>query len=194
MSFFAGALAILEASRYAVLFVGCFIEGPIVMMTGGFLARLGVVAFFLAYGVLVAADWCSDIFLYGVGYVGARAFLERWGRLFGISKETLARAEMRFKEHHTTILIISKLTMGFGISTATLLTAGMLRISLLRYAVIQFLGSLVWVFALMMIGYFYGNLLSSASAGLQAAIAIATIVVIFIALQFFGRRVARTEP
>ena len=71
----------------------------------------------------------------------------------------MAKIERRFHKYHLRILVISKLTMGFGLAVPILTTAGMLRVSFTRYCTINILGSFVWVGFVIFVGYNFGNLL-----------------------------------
>src|SRR3989344_767642 len=113
-----------------------FFEGSAVMMTAGLLWHLGTVEFLPAYAALMAGDLLADIMWYVIGHYGARSFFERWGHFFGATPEILEKAERRFNQYHTKILIFSKLTMGLGLAVPILIAAGMMRVPFTRFAVI----------------------------------------------------------
>ena len=117
-----------EASKYILLFVGAFFEGPAIMIGAGFLYQQGQFNFVQMYSCLVLGDFTADIFWYLVGRFGARKIINRYGKFFNITPEIIDKVEARFKAYQDLILWISKLTMGFGFSLATLLTAGMLKV------------------------------------------------------------------
>ncbi|MFA6463386.1 MAG: DedA family protein [Candidatus Paceibacterota bacterium] len=146
-----------EASKYILLFVGAFFEGPAVMVGAGFLYQQGQFNFFQMYACLVLGDFSADVFWYVVGRFGARKIVNRYGGFFNITPEIIDKVEARFKAYQDLILWISKLTMGFGFSLATLLTAGMLKVKFQKYALINIIGGIVWVFILVCVGYFFGN-------------------------------------
>jgi len=157
---FANLIAGLEASKYFLLFAGSYIEGTVVMLTGGLLWHEGIVDFLPAYGALMLGDFLSDLMWYAIGYFGARPFIARWGHWISMTPEILAKLERRFHRYHLRILVISKLTMGFGLATGILMTAGMLRIPLIRYVTINLLCGVVWIFGIMLVGYYFGNVLA----------------------------------
>jgi membrane protein DedA with SNARE-associated domain len=49
-------------------------------------------------------------------------------------------------------------TAGFGLSLATLVTAGIVRAPFGEYIVLNFFGQLVWTTVMLAVGYFFGNL------------------------------------
>jgi membrane protein DedA with SNARE-associated domain len=186
-------VSFLEASRYVLIFTGAYIEGSVVMMATGSLLHGGIVSFWPAYGALLLGDILSDTMWYCIGRWGGRPFLDRWGRLFNATPEVISKVERRFHEYHTSILIVSKLTMGFGFAVATLMTAGLLKVPFSRYFTINLVGGFVWIFALMMIGYYFGNLLELVPRNLQIAAAIGGVIAAVLALRYAGKRLATMD-
>ena len=142
---------------------------------------------------LVLGDILADIMWYAIGYFGARKFVDRWGHHLNMTPDVLAKIERRFNTYHTWILIISKLTMGFGFAVATLMTAGMMRVPLFRYIVINLLGGFVWVYALMCVGYYFGNVLASVPPQYQLAIGVSGFILVFFGLKYVSKRLASAE-
>src|SRR5271154_5557510 len=120
-------------SKYAIIFIGCIVEGPIVMMTSGFLWRFGQFDLVPMYLALMSGDFVADIGWYFVGRHGARGLIDRFGRYVGITDENIIRVEKLFQKYQNRILILSKLTAGFGFATVILMVAGMLRVPFKRY-------------------------------------------------------------
>lgn len=178
---------------YALLFLGTFLEGPVVMMSAGFLFRLGQFSFWPMYLALVAGDFAADLCWYFVGLLVARRLILRWGYWLNITPEAIAKIEKVFKNYDSWILAISKLTMGFGLALATLTTAGMLRVSLVRYAVINLVCGLIWTLFLVIIGYFFGNLYQYIPSQLQIAFVIAMLTVWVFSLRYAAKRFAAID-
>ena len=191
--FLSNFVAILEASKYFLLFAGAYLEGTVVMMTGGLLWRLGQVEFWPAYGALMLGDFLSDMMWYFIGYFGARPFVARWGHLFGASPKVVKKIERRFHRYHTGILVISKLTMGFGLAVGTLMTAGMMRVSLVRYVTINVLCGIVWIFVIMLVGYYFGNILAYIPRQLQIVGGVAVVVGFFFGVRALSAQLAKSD-
>jgi membrane protein DedA with SNARE-associated domain len=189
----AGLVAFIESSKYALLFAGAFVEGPIVMLGGGFAWHLGGADFVPAYLALVLGDFIADLGWYWVGYFGARRLILRWGWLLDVTPQTLAKMERLFHTYHLRILTISKLTMGFGTGTATLLTAGMLRVPFFSYAAINLVMGFVWVYILMHVGYWFGNIYEMVPTPLQVVFGIAVFAGVLLALRQFSRWIATKD-
>lgn len=189
----AGLIALLEATKYPLFFAGSFLEGTGVMLTGGVFLHLGLVAFWPVYLALIAGDIISDIMWYYVGYFGARRFLMRWGHLIGATPDIVAKIERRFHKYHLHILVTSKLTMGFGLATPILTTAGMLRVPFSRYFAINAGLSFVWVGLVMVVGYFFGNVLSLVPKDLQLFAVPVMIVLFFVLIKVVTKRLAEVD-
>lgn len=193
MPYLDSLISALLASKYVLIFAGSYIEGSVVMMGTGFLWHSGIVSFWPAYIALILGDFLADLMWYAIGYFGARKFMDRWGHYINMTPDVVSKIERRFHEYHTSILIVSKLTMGFGFAVATLTTAGMLRVPLSRYVFINFFGGLIWVFVLMQIGYHFGNVLEMVPKQLQLALGISGFIAAFFGLKYLTKRLATAE-
>ena len=163
------------------------------MMATGLLWHVGTVTFWPAYGALLAGDVIADIMWYLVGRFGARSFFVRWGQFINVTPEIIEKVERRFHHYHTKILIISKLTMGFGLAVPILTVAGMLRVPFIRYLTINVLGGVVWVLFLMGIGYYFGDVLQYIPKDFQIAMAIAVPFLFFFALRALSKKLATVD-
>ncbi len=142
-AFYAGLLTWIHSSRYVLLFLGAVVEGPVLMVTAGFLLKLDQFNFVPMYAALVLGDFTADMGWYAVGYFGARPLINKVGKFLNITPEIIAKVETRFRMYQNKILFISKLTMGFGFALATLIVAGMLRIDIKKYALLNFFGGFI---------------------------------------------------
>jgi membrane protein DedA with SNARE-associated domain len=155
--FLTNFLVWIQPYKYIVLFFGAIVEGPMLMMASGFLYHLGQFDFLPMYIALMGGDFVADIGWYCLGRFGGQAFIFKYSYLFHITRETLEKVESRFKKYHQKILIISKLTMGFGFSHAVLTVAGIFRVPFKNYAMLNLFGGFIWTLFLLTIGYFFGN-------------------------------------
>ncbi len=180
-------LAKLLVYKYFIAFPLAIIEGPIVMVACGFLLRLGTFSFWPIYLVLMLGDLVADIVWYFVGFYGARKFVDRWGKYFSITEESVERLEKLFENHQNKILFLSKITMGFGFALATLIAAGMARVPLKKYIIFNFLGGFVWTALLMGAGYFFGHLYTMIDKSFKSAFVLFLIVILVTALFGAGK-------
>jgi membrane protein DedA with SNARE-associated domain len=151
------AVAAVGSYKYPALFLGSIVEGPILTVLTGFLARIGTFSWFPAYLVLVAGDLAGDVIWYAIGRYGAGPLAVRYGHIFNITPEGTERARVLYRDHHNKIIFTSKITMGFGFALATLMTAGAVKVPLGRFVLMNFLGGIVWTGILFGLGYFFGN-------------------------------------
>ena len=173
--------------RYPIIFPLAIVEGPIVMFISGFLIRIGFFSFWPIYFILMAGDLTGDIFWYFVGRNGGRPLIEKYGHYINLTEANVERAEGFFQDHQTKILFISKITMGFGFALATLVAAGMARVSFKKYFTINFLGQFIWTGILIAAGYFLGNFYTWVDKSLRWAFVMSLIVLAALAVFGFGK-------
>ncbi len=148
----------LESSKYVLLFIGTIVEGPVVMMTSGFLYGLGQFSLVPMYFALVLGDFVADIGWYMLGRYGTHNAIFKYGHYVGVTPEALEKIEDKFSKYHQKILIISKLTMGFGFAAVVLVVAGMFKVPFKNYVILNLVGGFIWTALLVTIGYFLGNI------------------------------------
>ncbi|HUC88694.1 MAG TPA: DedA family protein [Candidatus Paceibacterota bacterium] len=173
----------LESSKYILLFLGAFFEGPVFMISGGFLWHIGQFKFFPMYMALVFGDFSADVMWYWVGYIGARPLVFKYGKYLGITPEIIDKVEQEFKKYHEKILIFSKLTMGFGFALAILIFSGIAKISFKKYAAINLIGGFVWVSFLITVGYIFGDVYGLIPASLKYIFILIMLVAVFLLLR-----------
>lgn len=150
----------IESSKYILIFVGTIFEGPIIMLTSGFLYSLGQFNLIPMYIVLVLGDLTADIGWYCLGRFGGRITVIKYGYFLGITPNILEKVENSFNKYHQKILIISKLTMGLGFASVILIFAGISKVPFKKYIILNLIGGFIWTAFLVIIGYFFGNVYS----------------------------------
>lgn len=149
-------LLFLYSFKYVALFVGMIIEGPMLMITSGFLIHSGFFDLIPTFFAIMLGDLVGDTMWYNIGRYGALPAIYKYGKIFHITPEIFEKTEELFKKYHERILIISKLTIGMSI--ATLLTAGATKISFKKFISINFLAEIILVSGMLTIGYFFGQI------------------------------------
>ncbi|GBD96417.1 MAG TPA: DedA family protein [Nitrospirae bacterium] len=173
--------------KYPAIFIGSFFEGPVVMIAAGFLFKLGYFKLIPVFLLLLSGDLAADFSWYGVGYFGTYRLVRKYGRFFNITDQTIEKVRVMFREHEEKILIISKITMGFGFALAILITAGMVRVPLKKYGIYNFTGGLIWTAFMMAAGYFFGNIYLLVDEGLRIGFLIIAAIMILLAFYGFSR-------
>ncbi len=184
-------IAIFLQYKYPALVVLSFFEGPYIMMMSGFLIKLGVLTIIPAFIALSIGDLIADPVWYYVGYFFGNTFIRRFGRFFDITTESIESAKKLFSKHRKKILLGSKVTAGFGLSLATLVTAGMVEIPFGEYIALNFFGQLVWTTVMLIIGYVFGNLYSAVNDVFSKTFIIGAALVTIYLLLRLGRRLGR---
>ena len=171
-------LLFLAGFKYLLLFIGTIIEGPIIMVASGILIHTKFFDPTLAFTTILAGDLVGDILWYYVGYYFAGPFIKKYGHIFKVTPEIFEKAKGLFHKYHVKILLISKITIGFGMSLATLMAAGATRVSFKKYLMLNFLGEIILVGVLLSIGYFFGELYNSIADTMKIYFVLGTVAVI----------------
>ena len=174
---------------YAVIILIGYVEGPILALVCGVMYRLGYFHILPVYFALMAGDLIGDCFWYWLGYRFGHRFVRRFGRYVGIHEANINRVEHIFHTYTTSIILISKLTMGLGFALVTLFTAGLTKIPFKKYITLNLAGQFVWTGLLLVIGYAFGHLLVNFNTIIAKASLASLFVIVIIVLYGFGRYV-----
>ena len=188
----AHALAVAGTLKYPLLLVGVIVEGPILMVASGFLLRLGLFEPVPLFLTVVLGDLVGDIIWYYVGYYALDWFLRTRGHFLSVTPTVLAQMRKLYLRHHEKILFISKISLGFGMSLATLTVAGASRIPFRRYMLFNALGELVLVSVLLTGGYVFGNLYDQLARDLKIVSLIGLALMLTAIVIGFSRYVKRS--
>ncbi len=139
----------------ALLFFLVFLSEDLSCIAGGLLAAKGVITFFTAAGACFLGIWISDVVIYLVGYIlGPGVFQSgRLRRSFeGGRISEFARA---YEKNGAKIVFLTRFIPGSRV--AAYLTAGVLRVGLLRFAFWLGVAALLWTPLLVGAAYLVGN-------------------------------------
>lgn len=180
------ALTLSVTFKYLLVFVGTIIEGPIIMVAGGFLIHLGVFEPLPLFLTILAGDLVGDIAWYYIGYYFAEPFMKKHGHFLSLTPDKLEKIKTLFQKYHERILIFSKLTIGLGFALGTLIVAGITRIPFGRYMFLNLIGEGVLVAILLSVGYFFAELYKYVDDGLKVGFTVAVIVISSAAIYGFA--------
>lgn len=184
-------LASMFVYRYLLLVPFAVIEGPILSIYCGFLLHEGTLTLVPTYIALMAGDLIGDIGWYGVGYYFGYRFIRRFGKIFNVYEQDVKKVTDIFHRHKDTILLVSKLTTGFGFALATLITAGIVKIPFRRFLFLNFIGQFIWTAVLLVAGYFFGNVYSQIEGVFGKMSLVAGFIAVVFALFGFGKYLGR---
>src|ERR1700724_406718 len=150
--------AIVDALGYPAAGLGILIESAGVPFPGEALllaaaawavARHHSIVLVILFGFLGATAG-SNIGYY-LGYRGGRPFVERFGSLFRIRPDHIARSELFFARHGDKAILASRFIL--GLRTWGSMLAGMARMPFWRFQVFSALGGLAWATVVGVAGY-----------------------------------------
>jgi membrane protein DedA with SNARE-associated domain len=171
------------AYRYLVIVPGAIIEGPILSIICGLLIRLDLLGLIPTYLLLMLGDLIGDVIWYSAGFHWGKALVIRFGKYFSVTEKSLMIIEKLFHKYHFSILIISKLLMGFGFPGAVLATAGIVKLPFKKFILYNAIGQIIWSGALIAIGYYVGDTYLKINGGL-GIFSLISVFILVIALLF----------
>jgi membrane protein DedA with SNARE-associated domain len=187
--------AVVDALGYPAAGLGILIESAGVPFPGEALllaaaawaaARHHSIVLVVLFG-FIGATAGADVGYY-LGYKGGRPFVERFGSIFRIRPEHIARSELFFARHGDKAVLLARFVL--GLRTWGSMLAGMARMPFWRFQLFSAIGGLAWAAIVGVAGYVLGSNLALLEAiirgiGLGGLIVLAVIaVILFVA----GRR------
>jgi membrane protein DedA with SNARE-associated domain len=135
---------------------GIPVPGETVLLLASFLAYSRE-ELHLPYIILigVCAATLGDNLGYFIGYRGGRPLLDRYREVFHVKLETIARGENLFAQYGAMTIFFARFIFGLRVIAGPL--AGVLRMPWKRFAIFNFLGALLWVTVISLIGYKFGK-------------------------------------
>ncbi len=182
VSFLFSIFNFVPAIKYPLIMLGALLVGPLMTMISGIFVRLNFVDLIPVYFTLIVADIIGDIGWYWIGRRWGRPFIAKFGRFFSITEQHVVTLEKFFHRYHERILIISKLTMGFGFAAVTLFTAGFSRVPFSRYILINAIGEFFWTAIWLAIGFFFTDLFIRLNNILSQITVVVAALIFFAAL------------
>lgn len=190
--------AIVDALGYPAAGLGILIEssgipfpGEILMLAAAAWAAAShhSIVLVILFGFLGATAG-ADIG-YVLGFKGGRPFVERFGSLFRIRPEHIARSELFFARHGDKAVLAARFVL--GLRTWGSMLAGMARMPFWRFQLFSALGGLAWATIIGVAGYLLGSNLPLLEAIIRAIGlgGLALVVLLAVVLILAARRVER---
>ena len=129
---------------------------------------------------------------YLLGYRGGRPFVERFGHIFHIRPDHLARAELFFARHGDKAILGARFLL--GLRTWNAMLAGMARMPFWRFQLFSAIGGLVWSAAIGVAGYLVGSNLPLLETIIRAMGVGGTVILVLILLVLLVARERATRP
>ncbi len=183
----AALVALILQYKYPLIIVITIVEGPLIMLASGFFIKLGYLPILPTFAALMVGDLIGDAWWYAVGYYFGQPFVKKFGKYFSVTEDKIETVKKVFHKHHNRILIISKLTMGFGFALVTLITAGLVKIPFRKYMALNIIGQFFWTGFLVFIGYTFGHLYTVVNSVFGQISVIAGLIIIFFLIVGLGK-------
>jgi len=154
--------AIVDALGYPAAGLGILIESAGVPFPGEALllaaaawaaARHYSIVLVILFGFLGATAG-GDVGYY-LGYKGGRPFVERFGAIFRIRPEHIARSELFFARHGDRAVLLARFVL--GLRTWGSMLAGMAHMPFWRFQLFSAIGGLAWAVIIGVAGYLLGS-------------------------------------
>ncbi len=168
--------------RYLILVPLAVINGQSMSLLSGFLGRFGLINPIIAGIIIILSNiFIGDTILYWLGYHQGHKFVTRYGKYIGITEYEIEKVKKIFHKYHSPVLIISKLTSGFGLAVVVLFTAGMSKVPFRKYILLNILGDIIFTGSLVAVGFFFGQLYTT----VDNVIFRVSLIVIILAIIYF---------
>jgi len=141
---------------YWIMLPLMIIEGPMVTLIAAIFAKLGAFNVWIVLLLSIVGDMIGDMILYALGYIFGLRFVKKFGKYLFINENLVLRMEKYFHQHGGVTIFIVKSTT--GLSWATFITAGIVKMDFKKFIVNSFFGGIIWSSFLVAMGYFYGYL------------------------------------
>ena len=130
------------------------VPGDFLMLTFGVRAREGSIILWQVIAAMEAGTILGSSLLYLLARRNGRGLVERFGPFIGIGAAQLNRAERQLQRHGALAVILGRLLPGLRILTA--IACGIFRVPYRVFLPAMSVGSLVYIVAYTMLGYFAG--------------------------------------
>ena len=155
-------ISLLTQYGYIIMFPAAIIGGPYIALVVGLLISTNVFSFVPSLVVLLLADLAADMMYYAIGRFGGEVSLTS---IFRVTKERIKILEDNFKKHSFKTLTIGKFLHGIGV--VVLVAAGVAKVSVVEFLWYNAIATLVKTSGLLIVGYFFGNWISTLRTGLD---------------------------
>ncbi|MFA5997278.1 MAG: DedA family protein [Candidatus Paceibacterota bacterium] len=162
-----------RAWGYVVLFFAMVIEGEIILIVAGMLARLKALDLGDVLWVSFAGVMIGDALWYGLGMITLRS--KRFAKLATYAEKSVHTFLPHFRTKPLQSIMLSKFI--YGANHATLIVSGIMRVRFATFIKAEALASFVWIAVYSVAGFMFGH---AALAVTHKALRFALIAFIFV--------------
>ncbi|MCX8094917.1 MAG: DedA family protein [Caldisericia bacterium] len=142
---------------FAMVLNGSFIpiSSEIFIIPAGYLASKGDFNLLLVILSGSLGSLCGSLINYFIGFKIGRPFIEKYGKVLRIKKETLDKGEEWFKNYGIYAVFFTKFIP--TIRQYITILPGILKMNIINFAIFSFIGDIFVVTFMTLIGYFFGE-------------------------------------
>jgi membrane-associated protein len=176
-------LALLVEYRYWIILPLAIFEGPMLAVMLGFLCSMGLFSLIPVFFILSLWDFVRDLILFHAGKIANhKNFLQTFSTKLHVTEEHFSFVSHLWKTHSYKTMLFAK--FAFGLSPLLIMTAGVVRMSILRFAQIALEVSILEYALFLAFGYYSKNFE-------YTGYALVGLVIVFLALYILWAQKAR---
>jgi membrane protein DedA with SNARE-associated domain len=164
--------------------IGLPVPGETALIATAVLAQRGHFDITVVIAVAATAASVGGIGGYLVGRLGGRELIERWRALDRFQERVLPASERFFRRHGAKTVFVARFLPLIRMTASWL--AGISRMSLVRFALWNTGGSILWAIAIGLLAYYVGAAVGT--YGLAAGLGLLVVVSIALTAQHYWRR------
>lgn len=144
---------LVEQYGYIAVFIGTFLEGETVLLFAGFAAHRGLMKLPEVMLLAFVASTLGDQLFFFLG----RLYGERLFAKYPALRKQVPRVENLLATHHTPLIL--SIRFMYGLRVAGPIIMGAVKISPLRFCILNVIGAAIWAVLVAWAGYQFGNVL-----------------------------------
>ena len=180
-----------EPFIYAGLFMILFLCGlglpipeELTLLTGGFFVYLGIVRFYPTLVISFVGILGGDLAIYSIGKKWGQEILNHHKLRWIITGRRLEKVRQFFCDHGSKTVLIARFLSGFRV--AAFFAAGTMGVKLGKFLTLDFLGALVLVPLLILLGWYFGESIGWLSEFIHRIDVLLTVLVILLCVAALG--------
>ena len=150
-----------EPFIYAGLFLILFLCGlglpipeELTLLTGGFFVSLGIIRFYPTLAIGFLGILAGDLAIYAIGKKWGQDFLNHHHFRKVLTEKRLERGRQFYRDHGNKTVFIARFISGLRV--AAFFAAGTMGIKFRKFLLHDFLGALILIPLLILLGYYFG--------------------------------------
>jgi len=174
---------------YFLMFLGMFIEGPIVTSAAAFASALGYFNIWLVLLISVLGDLIGDVIYYLIGFFSRNNLIEKYGHHIGITRDRVEKIDRILHTHPGKTIFAIK--MAPFLPTPGLIITGAARIPLRQYVLWSLIITVPRCLFFLLVGFYFGAIYSQVAKYIEyGQYAIGAIIVIIVVISIWARRIS----